>query len=449
MVGFALGDHTVNIGLSALSLLYLYFLSEVAGLRPALASLVLLVGRGVDAVFDPIMGRLSDLTRWRMGRRRPYFLIAAVPFGVSFATLWLVFPIGSQWAEFTVYALLYILHSLSSSMLTVPYMALLPELAADYHERTRLNAYRQVGSVLGTLVAAMAMRPLVEWFGGGTVGFAWAGVILGVWMTIPWALVYAITWEQDDHPPVQTSFLTGMRRALTHRTYQRLLGIFISSRMAIDLSGAMFVFYLTYRLHRPNEFPLVMGLLLLTGTLSLPFWLRLARRIDKARAYLIGIAIWGIALVGIQFQGVDWPPWCMWVLVAVAGFGFAAGDLMPWAMLGDVIDEDELLHGERRDGIYAGVFTFLRKLGGAAAVAIGGQMLDLAGFEPGQIQSEEVVETIRFLTAGLPAVLLVVGAVTALRYPLGRARHEEILNTLVARKEAKLSSVTARGELRG
>lgn len=430
MSGFALGDHTINIGLSALSLLYLYFLSEVAGLRPALASLVLLVGRSVDAFIDPLIGRLSDVTRWRAGRRRPYFLIAALPFGASFALLWLVYPIDSPLLTFTIYSVLYVVHSVTGSMLAVPYMALLPELAVDYHARTRLNAYRQVGAVLGTLIAATAMRPLVDWFGGGAVGFAWTGVLLGIWSALPWLVVYLVTWERPEHSVPTVSFLTSFREVMAHGTYQRLLLLFLGSRMAMDLSGAMFVFYLTYWLQRPSDFPLVMGVMLITGTVTLPLWLRAAGRFDKAGVFCFALAIWIAALLVIQAVDPVWPRWSMLALAAVVGVGFAAGDLMPWAMLGDVIDEDELLRGARRDGMYAGVFIFLRKLAGAAAVAVGGQFLDVAGFVAGQPQSPTVLTTIRILTAAAPALLLTCAAIGSLRYPLGQARHREILQQL-------------------
>ena len=95
---YASGDHTVNLSLSALALFYLYFLTEVAGLRPALAGAVPLVGRVVDACFDPVMGRISDQTRTRWGRRRPYFLLGALPFGLTFAWMWSEAPFGSQGA---------------------------------------------------------------------------------------------------------------------------------------------------------------------------------------------------------------------------------------------------------------------------------------------------------------------------------------------------------------
>jgi GPH family glycoside/pentoside/hexuronide:cation symporter len=103
-----LGDHTITLTLAALSLFYVFFLTEYAGIRPALAGLVPLIGRFVDAFTDPLMGRLSDLTRTRMGRRRPYLLLGALPFGLSFAALWVDLPAESQLGRFAYYTGAYV-----------------------------------------------------------------------------------------------------------------------------------------------------------------------------------------------------------------------------------------------------------------------------------------------------------------------------------------------------
>ncbi len=152
--GYALGDHTVNIQLATVSLFFLYFLTEVAGLPPSLAGLVLLAGRAVDAFTDPLMGRLSDRTRLRWGRRRPYFLLGALPYGVTFALLWSSSGLSEPLAIFVFYTAVYVANTLCSTVLAVPYMALLPELAVGYHERTSLNTFRTVGVVLAILIAA-------------------------------------------------------------------------------------------------------------------------------------------------------------------------------------------------------------------------------------------------------------------------------------------------------
>ena len=118
------------------------------------------------------------------------------------------------------------------------------------------------------------------------------------------------------------------------------------------------------------------------------------------------------------------------------GIGFAAVDLMPWSMVGDVIDEDDLSCGERREGLYNGLFTFLRKLGGAVAVSIVLLALDFAGFRKDGPQSDEVMITIRALTSVVPFVFVAVSGWLALGYPLTRTRHGRILAGIRQRDEA-------------
>jgi oligogalacturonide transporter len=373
------------VSLAALSLLYLYFLTEIAGLRPALASLILLVGRVIDAFADPLMGRLSDVTRWHWGRRRPYFLLAAVPFGASFALLWQYPRLDSQGVLFATYAALYLVHTVASTVLGVPYMALLPELALGYDARTALNVFRQVGGVAGVLLAAVAMRPLVDLFGGGARGFACTGSLLGAWMIVPWFVVYAVTWERPAlSQPVQAGFMEGMRRVAAHRAYRILVAVFLCARIALDLLAAMIIFYLAYWLHREPQFAAIMATMLIAASVSLPLWLRAARHADKATIFIIAAGWWIATQVVLFILPPEWPFWVIFAVAGASGVGYAAADLMPWSMLGDVVDADELMTGERSDGIYAGTFTFLRKLGGATGVALAGLALDVAGFAPGE-----------------------------------------------------------------
>lgn len=164
---YGLGDFTVNAVLTSLSFFYvLYFLPQVAGLDPRLAGWVQLVARAVDAFTDPLMGRISDRSRLPGGRRRPFLLIGALPFGVSFALLWWVVPLEGQLARFAYYTAAYALLSVSMTVVSIPYLSLQPEMAESYDARTGLNAFRNAGSVLG-IMAAIGFRPLTEALGGG------------------------------------------------------------------------------------------------------------------------------------------------------------------------------------------------------------------------------------------------------------------------------------------
>ncbi len=434
--GYALGDHATNIQLATISLFYLYFLSEVVGLAPSLAGLVLLAGRGVDAVTDPWMGRLSDRTTWRRGRRRPYFLIAAIPFGITFTWLWTPSGLSGDTARFAFYLFAYLANTVCSTMLAVPYMALLPELALGYHERTSMNTFRMVGVVAAILLAATGMPWLVERFGGGASGWAGAGLLLGVWVAVPWFVVHAVSFERPalrtrtangSHTPVEDGFFASFRRLLAHRSYRLLAALFVTARIAVDVVGAMLIFYFSYWVGRPEDFSLAMALMLGGVVVSLPVWMHLARTRDKRTVFIAGALWWSAMLLGIFFYQPDQPRYVVLIFAGLSGIGYGVADLIPWSMLGDVIDEDQLEGGERRDGLYAGTFTFLRKLGGALGVALAGLALDAAGFaRGGGEQPESALLAIRVLAGVVPILFLWIACGIALRYPLGRARHAEI-----------------------
>jgi sugar (glycoside-pentoside-hexuronide) transporter len=429
--GYALGDHAINIQLASISLFYLFFLTSVAGLPPSLAGLVVMAGGVADAISDPLMGRISDRTRWAWGRRRPYFLLGALPFGLSFAALWLPLPYHDTAAVFLTYAALYVLNTLCFTVLAVPYMALLPELALGYQERTSAHSYRQVAAVSGVLLVALGFRPLAELLGGGPEGWALTGAILGLWLALPWLAVYRVSWERPEiSHESQIPFVDGLRVMVRNRAYRRLIGLYLSGRVALDLVGAIFLFYFTYWLLRPDDFNIAMGLLLISGVCSLPLWVRLAQRVDKRRLFVVGAAWWIAIQLALFWLQPGHPAWWIFAIAVAAGAGYVVCDMMPWSMLGDVIDADELESGERRDGVYSGFFTFTRKIGGACSVALAGLTLELAGFEKGGEQPESALWAIRILTTLVPACCLAIAAAIARGYPLSRERHAEILSQL-------------------
>ncbi|MDX1649465.1 MAG: glycoside-pentoside-hexuronide (GPH):cation symporter [Myxococcota bacterium] len=441
---YGLGDHTINLSLSSLAFFFGYFLTEVAGVRPALAGLIPLIGRAVDAVSDPLMGRLSDATPWKAGRRRPFFLIGMIPFGAAFAALWWNVPAEDPLARFLYYAGAYVVFSLSSTVIAVPYLSLVPELTASYHERTSINAWRATFAILGTLLAVTTLRTLAEGpvasaLGGRAQGYAGTGLLFGLWMMWPWLVVHRVTWERPElHRPAKEGFLQGVISLARHPAYRSLVGLFILGRIAIDLSTAMFIFYFSFWLGRPDDFEITMGLFLVCVVAAFPVWTRVAAHRDKRTIFLFGAAWWVGSQVFLMLAQPEWPRVAIFFGAALAGVGYAAADMIPWSMLGEVVDEDELRSGERREGIYFGFFTFLRKLGGAVGVALAFLVLDLVGFERGGgEQDATVLLAIRSLTAGAPAVFVLLAAWVALTYPIGRARHDEILRALEARRRGE------------
>jgi len=445
---FGLGDFTVNTVLTSLSIVYVtHFLLVVAGLRPELAGAVQLVGRTIDAFTDPAMGRISDRCRWKWGRRRPFFLIGAIPFGVAFGLLWAHLPTDSQLAMFAYYTVAYVVMSVSMTVLSVPYLALQPEMALGYDARTSLNAYRNAGSILGVF-AAIAVRPVAGLFGGGSEGFAAAGALYGLLVAAPWLAIHAITWERPDFQtrPSTTSFLQGVRIAARHANFRQLVGMYLCGRVAMDLVGAMLILYFTLWLGRSGDFEITMALFFLVVLAALPVWVRFAEHAEKSTVFVVGSLWWAVSLAGIVFAQPDWPRQAVIAFAALGAAGYAVMDLMPWSMLGEVVDEDDLETGERREGTFYGLFMFLRKLAGTLAVWLALTLLGALGYTNEGVQSEATLTAIRLLTSLVPAGFLVLSAWFARGYRLSRARHAEILAGLERRDLSGGRAIPLSGE---
>lgn len=434
---YGLGDHSINVALVALAMIFPFYLTEVVGMRVGLAGLVPLVGRTTDAITDVLMGRLSDRTTWRAGRRRPYLLIGMVPFALSFAAIWAAPPIGSSGLQFAYYAGIYALISLCMTVVAVPYQAILPELTDDYHERTSLATFRSVSSILGTLFTLVVFRPLAMALGGDARAWQIAGAVLALWILLPWWPIWRVTWERPGLVRTTTSTTREyFALLLRNQSFRRLLALFTLGRIAIDLPLALFLHYFTYVIGRPGDFEIVMGAFLVSVAGAMPGWLRFARGRDKASVYRWGCLGWIFGLGCLFVAQPEWPLAVVLASTMLAGVGYSAADMIPWSMVADVADEDELASGERREGLYVGVFTFVRKLAGALGVAFAFFVLDLAGFRPGQPNDGSVGWALRTLTALVPAVFVVLSAFVAAGYGLGRSRHRAILEELEARRAA-------------
>ena len=434
---YGLGDHSVNVALVALTMIFPFYLTDVVEMRIGLAGLVPLVGRSVDAISDVWMGRLSDRIRWKAGRRRPFFLIGAAPFAFFFAAIWAAPTFDSTALEFAYYVVVYMLISVSMTVVAVPYQALLPDLTDDYDERTSLATFRSVSSLIGTLLIAISFRPLVEMLGGDANAWATAGVVYGFWILWPWLPIWAVTYER---PPQEESaalpFRDYARLILQNRNYRRLLGFFAMGRIAIDLPMALFLHYFTYVIGHREYFEPMMAAFLIGTVIAMPVWLRFARGRDKVTIYFAACAGWTLTFSSLLVVPAEFPFPAMIAVSLLSGAGYAAADMMPWSMVADIADEDEIVSGERREGIFVGLFTFVRKMTGAVAVAVAFLVLDQVGFKPNVENSDTVLIAIRWLTAGVPVIFIFVSVLAARGYTLGHHEHAAILKTLDERRVA-------------
>jgi Na+/melibiose symporter-like transporter len=218
-----------------------------------------------------------------------------------------------------------------------------------------------------------------------------------------------------------------------HRAFRQLVGLYLCGRVAMDLLGAMLILYFTHFMGRTGDFEPTMLLSLTVVIASLPFWLRIAQQREKSRIFIVGASWWMCCLLLMLAAEPTWPRWTLFALTSLGAIGYAVVDLMPWSMLGEVVDEDDLATGERREGIYNGLFTFLRKLGGTIAVALAMLLLGALGLSKGEEQNAATVTAIRLLTTLGPAIFLALAIWIARGYPLTREKHTRIVERIAER----------------
>lgn len=445
-LAYGTGDIGTAISAALRAFFLLIFLTDVARITPGAAGTIILILRMWDAVNDPLVGWLSDRTVTRWGRRRPWILAGAIPFGVTFFLLWLV-PPWDHAARVAYYIVVALLLDTFYSVVNVPYAALTPELTRDYDERTSLNSFRFAFSVGGALVAVVLHPIIVGRFPDPQTGYMVSAAIWAVLSTLPCFIVFAATRERRQEPALTNPstappIWTQIRQALANRPYRFVIGIYLSSWLALQLVSTVLIYYLTYYMRIPGQIPLVLLVLQVTTLTFLFVWSAVSRRLDKRWVYMLGASIWIAVQLWLYFLRPDQPQFVL-PIAFLAGTGVAIAYLIPWAMIPDVIEYDELLTGQRREGIFYGFMVFLQKLGIALAIFLVGQTLDMAGYitpEPGAtstVQPESALAALRLIIGPVPVVILLLGMVLVYYYPITRARHQELRAELAQRSTEK------------
>ncbi len=353
------------------SVFYAIYVTDVVGLDPRLASLGALIGIVWDAINDPLIGRLSDRVRTRWGRRRPFLLWFAVPFAAGFTLLWWAPPWNSQWALTIYITFVYMLADTLTTLVSVPFLSLTPELAADYDSRTSLTGFRTFFQLTASLTVVVAAPAIVDAMvaAGHTQqqGFMLTVAIFGSLGAIPFLLIFWRVRETASPDQIETlPIRQTLQTAWQNIPFRFAVGIHLLNWSAVDMVAVLVPYFLLYWIARGDllakaslfGLPLALesaffGLLMLACILSLPFWLWLAHRSSKPIAYVTGMGIFLTAqllLFGIA-PGQTTPTL---ILAALAGVGISAAYTLPDSIFPDIIEWDELRTRRRQEGIYYG-----------------------------------------------------------------------------------------------
>ncbi|NLG26760.1 MAG: MFS transporter [Chloroflexi bacterium] len=434
---YGLGDVGNAIVNSAVQFYLLIFYTDAALVGPALAANALMLGKAWDAVNDPLFGWLSDRTQSRLGKRRVYMLLGALPLAVAIALLWRV-PQGlSQAALFAWIAGTFILFDTFWTLTNVPYYALTAELTDDYDERSSLTTFRMVLGVPAYMIGAALTPALVALFATQRTGYGVVGIVYGLLAAAALWIAAAGLHERPSvsETPAQDPVLKSFAGAFRNRPFVQLVAAYMVANTAFALVKTLLAYYLTYQLNMGAQVTLVMFILLACVALALFPWKWLAGRWSKGPTYALGLAIGGAAVAATFFLPHK-PTFWIYPIAAIAGIGFSANWVFPWAMVPDVVDHDELTSGEKRGGMYYGVWGLTLKISEALGLAASGWILELYGYVPNVEQSARTLQGLRLFFGPVSGLFIALSLPLLIWYPITRARHAAIRAQIDARSAA-------------
>jgi GPH family glycoside/pentoside/hexuronide:cation symporter len=440
---YGLADLGFALITSAIQFFLLFYYTDVAGINPALAGLALMVGKLTwDALNDPLFGYWSDRTRSRFGRRRIYMLIGAVPLGIA---AWIMFSLPKGLtgvSAFLAVLLSFWLVDTFHTMTTVPYFALTPELTRDYNERASLTTIRMIFSVIGYILGAALTTMLAGIFQGAGLNMqqAWSatGAVFGA-VAITTTLITTLSVKERPDSAGEPSKIPPIKAVLTsfkNKPFIILMLAFILSSFSFTVLTALVPYFITYQLDMRDQVSFVLlVMLVMIGIFLMPVKL-ISDKINKGPTYALGLFIASLAVI-TSFFFPHAPTPLIYIVAAVAGMGFSAQWVCPWSMLPDVVEYDEKMTGERREGIYYGLWAFLTKFTSALGVAVSGWALNLFGYIPNMEQTTHALFGIRLFFAIVPAVVILISLPFLIWYPITRKNHAELVRELAERAATK------------
>ncbi|UCE85979.1 MAG: MFS transporter [Deltaproteobacteria bacterium] len=424
-------------GLSALlffvQFFFLKFATDVLLLAPATVGVIFALGRAWDAVSDPIAGTWSDRTRTRLGRRRPWMLAAIPVLGLTFAMIWIP-PAALHGTALTVWigVGLFAFYTAFTAYV-IPHLSLGAELSTDHHDRSRIFGARHAAFTLGIMLAFGGMQ-FVENSPDPRAAAASlalvAIVVLSAVLLIPASLIAERAEYQGRG--AQSSF--GAMGDVLRNPHARILLFVVFIEMSgSGVLGILSPYLTVYILKRPDLIGPLPAIFVVFSVISIPFWVRASRRFGKRNVWRFAMVGTALSFGSCFFVG-EGDVVLICVLLVFAGLSSGCGGAVGPSMLADVIDYDEYVSGERKEGAYSAAQGFAIKAAHALIILLTGVLLQVSGFEPNVEQGRAAELAIRGLFAGAPFAMFSLAAVVFGRFLLDHREHGRIRAELDARR---------------
>jgi GPH family glycoside/pentoside/hexuronide:cation symporter len=416
-----------------ISIYVLKFATDVLGMSAAVMGMILLLGRGLDAFVDPIVGYFSDRTNTKLGRRRPWLLASVIPLGLTFILLWAPPRSLSPTLVIAWMAVMVVAFYSATSLLVIPHTALGAELTDSYHDRTRIFGGRHLGWVVGSFVAIAGLLALDRSTDVRTTVFRLAlgaGIVTAI-------LILWTVWRLRERAEFQGRGSEHPYRAFRdvwRNPHARLLLlVFGIESLGAATIGVLTPYVAQYVVKRADIAPAVIAAYMIASFVFVPVWLPLSRRFGKKALWLASMLLTAVSF-GSMFFLSEGTLVLMTVLAIAAGTAASCGAIVGPSIQADVIDWDEHATGERKEGAYFAAWNFVFKVATGLTQALTGFVLTFSGYLPNIEQTPTVKVTLLALYGLFPMACYLIGSLLFTRFKLDEAGYAVIRGELDSRR---------------
>jgi len=435
-MGWSVGTLGVSVLLNTQNAAALFFFVNVLSIEPWVAGVILTGSKIYDAVTDPLMGNISDRTRSRWGRRRPYLLTGGLACGICFALLFAPPQLASETVTIVYATCVLLLLATAYTVFNVPYLAMPTEMVSDYHDRSRLMSYRVVWISIGTFIATSVyptfLGLLQDSMGfESRAAFALLGVVWGVVISAGMVAAFFGTRNAKFTEQVRVNLPLSerLRTVIANRPFMLLMAIKLSGLLAFAAILASKFFFATVVMQKGVQIVGIFGAAQLVGQVTtLPLWLAYSKRVGKRRVVMVATAAMILFTLSWFMSGPDESMWVYGLRGFLLGIGASGTQLGTNSMLPDVIEYDYRRTGLRREGIYAGFISFVEKLAFTMSAVILGSYLSYMGFIKGAAAADQPASAgfaILMCIAVLPITLYIIKMVLLCFYNLDAKKLKE------------------------
>lgn len=409
-----------------------FFCTDFFGISSLTVAGLMLVTKIIDAITDPIMGFIADQTRTKGGRYRPYLIYGSPVLGVLIYLLFSAPELSPAMKIVFIYVV-YIAYSLAFTVVGIPFTSLVPVLAKDSTERTMVVSWKNVMIQVGRLFITSFALPIVEAFGGGTIGWGRFGALVGAIITlcfwcVAWGLKKYDTIDLAVKKP-KVNMLKEMHLITKNKPLLMLMLAFGTDMIANSTLLAVNMYYFKYVLGRVDLVPITSVALTVTGVMSnlaIPF---LTKKVGKKKLYWYG-SLFSIFPLAVLLIKPVVPSTALIVLITLFGLISTVPSALAWAMLPDCVDYAEYITGVKGNGVVSSTFSFMNKFCGAIGAFLASYLLGILGFVANQDQTRNVLLVIVFLRFGVPIIGYIASLVSMYFYELTDERNLEVRRAL-------------------